>query len=179
MQMHDPDELSPAEREELSALPRRRDPDRLLEERTVRALRSRGFLGPARRQVRPWWGAAAAAAIALFAAGFALGQRSAGIAFVESSTASRDQAAMETAMLVQRTGSAWIAALGTLADIAAEGDPDAVRQGRDAARAALHSAALELAAIAPDDPVASRLLWLLAEPAEAVPDQESRALIWF
>jgi hypothetical protein len=82
-------------------------------------------------------------------------------------------------MLVQRTGSAWIAALGTLADIAAEGDPDAVRQGRDAARSALHAAARELAAIAPDDPVASRLLWLLAEPADPAPGQESRAVVWF
>ena len=40
----DDNELTPAERELFAALPREREPGRLLEERTVRALREQGLL---------------------------------------------------------------------------------------------------------------------------------------
>ena len=43
--MHD-DDLSPDERAAFEALPRERDPGRMLEERTVQALRARGLLAP-------------------------------------------------------------------------------------------------------------------------------------
>ena len=178
MAMHDNDELTPVERDELSALPRRRQPGRLLEERTVRELQSRGLLRSARPN-RAWWATAAAAAVAFFATGYAIGQRSATVAFVES-TAESQQAAMEAALQVQRTGSAWISALASLGELSADADPEALRQGREAARALLHSAALELAGLEPGDPVASRLLWLLSEPDEEEPPDDTRqAVIWF
>ena len=44
MNEHDEDELTPDLRAELAALPRERDPGRLLEEHTVRALRERGLI---------------------------------------------------------------------------------------------------------------------------------------
>jgi hypothetical protein len=82
--MHDDDlqegeqpEPLPIELEALQALRRAADPGRLLEERTVRALQREGLLAMAaqRSMVRPLaW--AAAAAIAFFAVGFALGRGS-------------------------------------------------------------------------------------------------------
>lgn len=175
--MHDDHELNAAARDELSALPRRLVPGRLLEERTVRELRSRGLLRPSGPH-RAWWAAAAAAAIAFFASGYAIGQRSASIAFVESAAESQ-QAAMEAALQVQRTGSAWIAALASLGELSTDADPEALRQGREAARALLHSAALELADLEPGDPVAARLVWLLSESEPAGQDVDGQALIWF
>src|SRR5439155_1231567 len=74
--MHD-EELTPAERAAMDALPRERPPDRALEERTVRALRAQGLLErpTVLRLALPatGWLAAAAAAVVLFAGGFVLG----------------------------------------------------------------------------------------------------------
>src|SRR5688500_7674429 len=74
------DGMTPDLRRALQALPRERDPGRLLEERTVRALRERGMIeaaragGRVRRIPRAWLGGAVAAGIALFASGLAMGQ---------------------------------------------------------------------------------------------------------
>ena len=69
-------ELTPEERDAFGALPREREPSRLLEERTVAALRERSLLrragaGPASRILRA---GAAAAAVAVFMGGFAAGR---------------------------------------------------------------------------------------------------------
>ena len=97
----------------LAALPRERMPSRLLEERTVKALRTRGLL----RHRRPGaaWMAAAAAAVALFAGGFALGQWTGSRTMSDSMLAIRQQSAEDAAALVQRTGSAYVLALASLA----------------------------------------------------------------
>jgi hypothetical protein len=60
--MHE-DDLTPAEREALRALPREANPSELLEERTVRALAARGMIRPS-RALPPWFAWAAAAAYA-------------------------------------------------------------------------------------------------------------------
>lgn len=88
---------------------------------------------------------------------------------------------MQAALQVQQTGSAYIAALAALAAIADSEDVDAVRQGREAARAALRAAATEFASLAPEDPVASRLVWLLADRTAASPDalDATRNVLWF
>src|SRR5690349_21240103 len=79
----DDNELTPAERELFAALPREREPGRLLEERTVRALREQGLLkapvqqADTRRRLRfpaAWISGAIAAGIALFLGGLATGQ---------------------------------------------------------------------------------------------------------
>jgi hypothetical protein len=72
-------ELTPEEQAALAALPRERDPSRLLEERTVAALRERGLLrrpaaGRAARIVRA---AVGAAAVIVFLIGFAAGRATA------------------------------------------------------------------------------------------------------
>jgi len=183
--MPEPDELTQRERDEMAALPRYREPGRLLEERTVRELRARGLLRKPGVH-RAWWAAAAAAAVALFATGFALGQRSAsaaGVAMV-TATVESQQAAMQAALQVQRTGSAWIAALTSLASLEESGDPDALRQGREAARSALRAAVVEYASMAPSDAVASQMLWLLSDTGSGGTDslpaaRQSQAFVWF
>lgn len=67
-------ELTPEERAAFGALPREREPSRLLEERTVAALRERGHLRPGSRAPRILRATAAAAAVAVFLGGFAAGR---------------------------------------------------------------------------------------------------------
>jgi len=176
--MHDFDELTPGERDELAGLPRHREPGRMLEERTVRELRARGLLQTPRN--RGWWSAAAAAAIALFATGFALGQRSATLAVAERFDRTLPVDAMQAARQVQRTGSAYIEAIAALSDASMGSDADAIRQGREAARAALYAAAVEFASLSPRDPVASQLLWLLSERPDGVTrETAAQTVLWF
>ncbi len=76
--MKNDDELTPAERRELDALPREIAPPGDHEDRTVAALESRGLLGRAeRRATLPRMLAAAAVAILLFGGGAAAGRWSA------------------------------------------------------------------------------------------------------
>ncbi len=75
--MHNEDqELREHELAALAALPRELQPGDLLEERVVRALRSAGHLGDARRVKQPWMQVSLriAAAAALFIGGVATGQ---------------------------------------------------------------------------------------------------------
>ena len=176
--MREPDEMTPAEREEMARLPRHREPGRLLEARTIHALRERGLLRPAALH-RGWWAAAAAAAVALFATGFAVGQRSASLDFANRLFEGQRQD-MQAAAQVQRTGSAWVAALAALAEVADSTDGGALEQGREAARAALLAAASEFAALAPGDAVAGQILWLLSDVTEAeTPAPATRTVFWF
>ena len=153
------DELTPEEQAEFAALPRERVPSALLEERTVNALRVRGVLARPHRPVA-WWVTAAAAALALFAGGFAAGQFTTTRGVATELIAAQQQTAEETARLVQRTGSAYVAALAALVAMADSTGP-AVDQGREAARTALYAAAIELVALVPDDPVAIHIQRLL------------------
>lgn len=164
----------------LEGIARERAPGRLLEERTVRALRARGLL-VGRRQRWSWVAAAIAASVALFAAGFALGQMSATRTVAGAIFAEREQSAMEAALMVQRTGSAYVMALSRLAALTDSTANGAVEQGREAARAALYAAAGELAAIAPDDPIAVQLRRYLSstEPTRTTATAEARNVVWF
>jgi hypothetical protein len=156
------DELTDEERSALAALPRERDPGPLLEARTVAALRARGVLRPSRSRWRvaalPWIAAAAACAAAVFLGGIAVGQQMGSRAAVDAFAASGARNADEVAMLVQQTGSAYVAALARLAELsdgAAEAEGAA---GREVAARLFHAAADELVRIAPDDPLASGIL---------------------
>jgi hypothetical protein len=175
--MPDFDELTPDLRAELAAVPRNREPGRLLEERTVHALRERGRLRRP-RPVAAWW--AAAAAVALFAAGFATGQRSSSLDIATRFAEVQQASAMRAAEQVQRTGSAYVAALAELARLDVGADEGAVLQGREAARAALRAAASELAALTPGDPVAAQMLWLLPAGGPAADSTAaSKTVFWF
>jgi hypothetical protein len=179
------DELTPRERAAFDALPRERDTGRLLEERTVRALRSQGLLRPEAARpaffTTPWLSAAAAAFVAVFLGGFAAGQwlesRSTKEMLVEMHA--RDGAA--AAAQVQRAGSAYLAALAAFANLADSSSTRDLRQGREVAVNTLHEAANQLVRIAPEDPLAAQILQGLDRAAQrdTTAGDEARQVIWF
>jgi len=150
-------ELTEAEQAAFAALPRERNPGRLLEERTVQALEQRGLLSAAfvRRPVRavPMWALGLAASLALFLSGVATGQWVGTRTLANTMATAQQETAMQTASLVQQTGSAYVMSLIALAQLADSTSDPAVAQGREAALTALHAAARELALLAPEDPL--------------------------
>ena len=151
--------LTPEEQAAFEALPKAREPGRLVEERTVQALADRGLLADrswvGRGRVRiPSIAAGLAAAAALFVGGIAVGQWLGSRAVADSMAAAQHETALEMAAAVQRTGSAYVTALAALSQLADSSSNGAVAQGREAALTALYAAARELVELAPDDPVA-------------------------
>lgn len=174
--------LTPELKEALAALPRERDPGRLLEERTVRALREAGLVAaPARRRVRAaWLGGAVAAGFALFVSGVAAGQWMGARQTRDLVDAMRVETSAEAAMAVQQTGSAYVQALSRFASMRDSAGAPADDQGREVAVRMLGAAATELLRIAPDDPVAAAVLAAFQRdtlPA-ARPESKER-LVWF
>lgn len=187
---HDrPDELTPEEREAFAGLPRERIPSAALEERVVGVLRAEGLLGdapvgarPARRRSRAWWAAAVAAGVALFVSGLAVGQWSAGRGVADAVTAALDGAGdpAQAATEVQEAGSEYVRAVAHLAELAGDGGGRDVASGTEAARVALHAAALELARLSPNDATLRLVLAVLEERAGAATDSVApRKTIWF
>lgn len=176
----DQEHLTSQERAELEALPRERTAGRLLEERVVRALRARGLLrGP---RLRPAWIAAGlAASVALFASGVAVGQWTLSRRVTDSLLAAQTQTAMSAAQAVQQAGSAYVAALMALSHYADSTTSPALRQGREAASAALYAAASELARLAPDDPLAQAIRSILLDADPRLRDEHApaRTVVWF
>ncbi|MGD2217541.1 MAG: hypothetical protein PVJ64_12375 [Gemmatimonadales bacterium] len=153
--------LSRDERAAFDALPRERMPSRVAEERTVRALKERGIIRsrPLLAGARlPWLAAGIAAALALFVSGLAVGQamgvRQTADALANVYTQPTDLAAAR----VQSTGSAHREALAALVTATGGAEPQEVEQAREVALAAFWAAANEIVRLAPDDPVALRIL---------------------
>lgn len=191
--MHD-DELTPDERERMLSLRRELDPDDSLEERTVRALRAHGLLHPAPSRVirfplsPAWVGLAAAACMALFIGGFAMGSWLEARHTTQVVTAMHEQDATRAAALVQQTGSAYVSAMAALASAtegARTGSPGTtdvsndIAQGREVAVNALHAAANQLVRIAPEDPLAVRILSGMNRVAQGDTASTSDRLVWF
>jgi len=163
-------------------------PSRLLEERTVRELRERGIIRPAarRRKLPPSWLAAGiAAALALFTSGVAVGQwlGARGTADALAQIRETDSTA-ESALHVQRAGSAYVAALTRLVEAADSATATEAAQAREVALAALWAAANEVVRLAPDDPVTGQILrgFERARQEQSAPDEEEppvRQVIWF
>ena len=182
-----PDELTPEELRLFAALPREREPGRLLEERTVRALRERELVAPPGRRLRfptAWVGGAVAASLALFTGGIAVGQWIGARSTEHVMAEVRAENARQTALLVQQTGSAYVQALGRLAQVADTAHPAQAAQAREVAVRGLRAAADELVRIAPDDPVASGILAgydrARAQAAPARADSAAqRQVVWF
>jgi hypothetical protein len=185
--MHD-DDLTPQERAAFAALPRERNPGEMLEERTVRALRAHGLIGRPERHgivLSPaWLTAAAAALVAVFTFGFALGQ------WLESRESKRTlvelrrQDAAQAAAMVQQTGSAYLAALSALTEASRASNPRDVAQGREVASTILQAAANEMVRLAPEDPLTQQILRGLERTAR--PDSgtgrrvdATRQVAWF
>jgi len=186
--MHDrsDEDLSATEQEAFAALPREVMPSRLLEERVVSELRARGILG-ARRARHATWGrmqitAAAAAAVALFASGLAVGQWLGARHTANAMLALQRQDAANAAAAVQRTGSAYLSALGTLAQASSSANPHEVAMAREAAQNVLQQAANEMVRMAPDDPMSAQILQgferARVEAASKRPEGKQR-VVWF
>lgn len=164
----------------LNELPLEGAPSALLEERTVRELRSRGLLRRRRWLSTPWLTGAVAASIALFASGIVVGQwlGTRSVATIANNSAS-------VAAQVQRTGSAYVQALEALVNSANQLPPQQQSaQAREVALTALHAAANEVVRLAPNDPVATRILLGIeqarrqAQPREQR-DTSARQIVWF
>jgi len=186
------EELTREERAALDALPRERIPPAALEERVVGALRTEGLLAGrgdsvARRgRGRPGWMAAAVAAgLALFASGVVVGQWNAGRGMAEAVSAALDHGGgpAQAATQVQEAGSEYVRAVAHLAELAGTDAADHdVLSGTEAARVALHAAALELARLSPDDATLRLVLAVLEERVRAGADTTTaaaRKTIWF
>ena len=185
MSAHDNDDITPEFQAAFAALPREREPGRLLEERTVRSLRERGLLqGPRRfRLPASWLAGATAAGVALFAAGLATGQWL-GARNTERVVAQvQEQSARQSALLVQQTGSAYVNALSSFAAVSDTARGAQAAQGRAVAVQVLRAAAEEVIRIAPDDPVASGILaaYDRARQQQAAPGDTTgnRRVVWF
>lgn len=183
-----PDEdLTPELRSALAGLGRERMPGRMLEERTVRALRAEGLLQPGSggsRWIRfpaSWMAGSAAAAIALFAGGTAFGQWMAMRANQEVIRVVQAENARQAALMVQQTGSAYVGALARLQQVAGSADPEQRRQARQVAGAALRAAANEMLRLSPDDPVASGIMAGFDRARDAQRDSTRRTpeMVWY
>lgn len=187
MSTHDEDDMTPDLRSQLAALPRERDPGRLLEERTVRALRERGLIeapaagGRVRRIPRAWLGGAVAAGIALFASGLALGQWMGTRATEEVVAATRSADTRQAALVVQQTGSAYVQAMARFAELSDSASAGQAAEGREVAVRMLRAAADELIRIAPDDPLASAVLagFQRVDSAQAARAGGRQGVVWF
>jgi len=183
---NDPDELTADERRLFAALPRERDPGPLLERRVVSALQDGGQLRTrsAWRGAGSWAaGAIAATVAAIFLGGVVVGQALAARTSVELVTAATEANARQVSLLIQQSGSAYVAALARLAELPDAASDREALQGREVAARLLHAAADELLRSLPDDQLAMGILAALDrhEPAGAVPADSvgTRQVIWF
>ena len=167
------------------ALPREHEPSRMLEERTVGALRTRGILQQ-RRQSRissGWLAGGVAASIALFATGVAVGQWLGTRHTAEVLSVVQQNDALQVAAQVQRAGSEYVSALQAMARFTDPANPQVAPQGREVALTALYAAANEFVRLGPNDPVAAEILrgFQRARQQNAANQGTSpqRRVIWF
>lgn len=137
------DELTAEERAAFDALPRRLSPSRMLEERTVRALRVRNLLRPRRTLPEAWRTAALAAGIALFAGGTAFGQWL-GTRQTADAVAAARGSELSAALQLQQAGTAYLDALAALVQTTESADGEAARQAREVAFAVYRGASEEI-----------------------------------
>lgn len=179
------DQLSPAERQALEALPRDRVSPPALEERTVRALEARGLISARRTTWRshgPWMTVAAAAAgLALFLGGYTVGQSQGARQTAEALAGLYPDRAERAAARVQSTGSAHAQALDALVQAMVTANEEEREQAGEVAKATLWAAAAEVVRLAPDDQLAVRILqeFERERAAAAGREGEPRSVIWF
>lgn len=161
------------------------DPGPEFEERIVRALRERGLLGQSghsrgSRRLGAWL-SVAAAGVVLFAAGIAVGEYHGARRIAAALDAENQPDVRHAAALVQRAGTDYVTAVAKLADVAASGkDANEASQGREVAVSALRAAAVELQHVAPDDPLALRILDVVRPASlDSSPTSAGRRVIWY
>lgn len=164
-------------------LPDSPPPSALLEERTVEELRGRGLLRRRRMIPTSWLVGSMAASIALFATGVVVGQ------WMGTRTAVNAVAVAGSAAHVQQTGTAYVQAMEALVNAAnqangqTQGQQQQSAQAREVALTALHAAANEVVRLAPNDPVAAKILQGIEQAKrQAQPREErgsQRQIVWF
>jgi hypothetical protein len=189
----DNDALSPAERRAFEQLPREAALPRDLEERVVAALRQRGVFptplsvarGGAGRHPHPlkfWIPVAAAAAVAVFMSGLAVGQMigtQTGVDLAERVGASHTNA-VEAAARLQQAGSSYVQALASISQQADSANPAVRDSVRSVAIRVLGQAAEEMALIAPDDPLAAAVLRGINQRQRTSDSAApSRSVVWY
>lgn len=161
-------------------------PSPLLEERTVRALRKKGLLRRARSFPTVWLAGSIAASLALFATGVVVGQYLGTRNTVQAIAQIQNSGdAAAAAAQVQQTGTAYVQAMAALVNAAQQNQSRGqdASQAREVALTALHEAANEVVRLAPNDPVAAKILQGLeqqrmqAQPRTARPSD--RQIVWF
>ena len=185
--MTDPrDNLTPAERRAFEALPREVGPPKGLEDRTVAMLQSRGMLAVPLRPIRAtphrwqpaWLVGAAAASLALFASGMAVGQYlGARTATLAAAVGAGSMA--QRAMNVERTSTQYLEALSSFSRWSDSADAGTRERATQAALTSLTTAAREVARLAPDDPLAAAVLRGLAERSRQGNSSPSRTVVWY
>jgi hypothetical protein len=180
------EELTPAERRAFEALPREVDPPKGLEERTVAMLQSRGMLavplrpiGAAPRRWQPaWLVGAAAASLALFASGMAVGQYlGARTATLAAAVGAGSMA--QRAQDVERASTQYVEALASLGQWSDSADAGTRERATQAALNSLTAAAREVARLAPNDPLAAAVLRGLADRSHQSNPTPSRTVVWY
>jgi hypothetical protein len=180
------DHLTPAERRALDALPREVEPPQGLEDRTVAMLQSRGMLavplrpvGATPRRWHPvWLVGAAAASLALFASGLAVGEYlGARTATIAAAVGAGSMA--QRAQNVERASNQYLEALASFSQWSDSADAGTRQRATQAALTSLSAAAREVARLAPDDPLAAAVLRGLAERANAGRPAPSRTVVWY
>jgi hypothetical protein len=166
-------------------LPQDAVPSTLLEERTVRELRKRGLLRAQRSLPVSWLMGSAAACVALFATGIAVGQWLGTRNTINTVAEFANQTTMAAAAAqVQQTGTAYVQALEALVNSTNQTQGQASDpQAREVALTALHAAANEVVRLAPNDPVAAKILQGIEQARrQASPQQDEQAgrqIVWF
>ncbi|HET9441419.1 MAG TPA: hypothetical protein VFO52_14680 [Longimicrobiales bacterium] len=161
-------------------LPTETIPSAMLEERTVRELRNRGLLRRRRWLPTSWLVGSVAASLALFASGVAVGQWMGTRTVAELAQSNSSSAAAQ----VQETGTAYVRALEALVSAAnqTQGAQQSA-QAREVALTALHAAANEVVRLAPNDPVATKILQGIEQAKRQAPlnerDASGRQIVWF
>jgi hypothetical protein len=171
-------------REAIRELQREREPGEMLEERTVHALRSRGVLSASARGLRwSWLIAGAAASLALFACGVVTGQWLSDRNTAEMLAAQQRATLAEKANIVEQTGSAYVAAMTRLAEANATPGTAETLEARRTALQMLHLAANEVVRLAPNDPIAVKILQGFdqhaAQQTPVEKRERRRQIVWF
>lgn len=134
-----------------------------------------------KRRALPSWAAHAAAAAVVFTIGFGGGRLSgtsdAGAAVLAA--ADTVATAMDAAILVQRAGSEYVAAVAHFVAASRGGDSVAAAQGREATIAACYGASRELTRLRNDDSSAIRLFRTAATTRAVRADTPSAASVVF
>lgn len=169
--------------EMLSELPRDGMPSALLEERTVKELRSRGLLRRQRWLPTSWVVGSIAASIALFATGVVVGQYMGTRSTIDTVTTLVQNNPAAAAAHVQQTGTAYVQALEALVNSANSQQQTNSAQAREVALTALHAAANEVVRLAPNDPVATKILQGIEQAKRQAQPREQRDagrnIVWF